>query len=899
MNKTLLYSFIFLLATLTTAGVSGGQNALDERYDAARLSWDTGNYIRALEEFEAILKSPDGGRFFEPIALLTGELFKTTEVAKDGRSVRISPDGLYAAYETGQRQLLVTPVVSLADPTKTVTEIRGTNFVFSPSTNAAAFLRVTDTPEITALRKEVEALSSQATTDRQALTAKQRQLAWLEAKNADLIFYDIATKKERRQKIEGFLKSSPVFSADGHEVYFVGAKEADTASNEIYALSEKGAVRPLTSGTGFKTNPVVVPGGKYVLYTAAPQTPFPKPQAQAPTQPAAPGQAQAAGAQGARGGGPPTGQGPRGGGPGGAPRQFAVLALADGTIKTFTGSSPAVSTNGTTLVFVGQDGTDSTLNLVKLEGPLTPAVIKKTSERIGSASPASDGSSVVFDMTYTRNGEIFYIKSDGKGEVRLSREIEPDRAPRFLNQNQVLAIKGELRYSRVYVYDLKTLGNVRIFHNNTLRTISPEYEWVADPTGTKLLIVSERDGDTISGKRGVYVVDLAKKISADDLFARLIENLSAEKALRAWGETTFAPIRSAVQAAVDRVSISKIYDYEEALFNFDSKYYTLPANKLAADYIYAQLKSFGYAPELQSFETRGSKTANVLATLTGTENPDLVVVLGAHFDSVQRGPGADDNTSSVAINLETARLLAKMPLPCTVVFAFFTAEEAGELGSREYIRLAKENQRKIAAVLNNDMIGWANDFRLDDTIRFASYGLRDIQHAAAFLFSKLVTYDTHYVRSTDGAPFYDAYGSIVSGLGSYPVLGNPYYHQPTDLLETVNHQLLVEAAKFNIASVMMVASSPTPVQGLKVVDLKSDTAEVVWTASPEKGIASYVIEFGPDKDPRASRLTLQEPRAKLAGFKLKKGETLTVAVKAVDARGIQSWDWARTAAAVK
>ena len=289
----------------------------------------------------------------------------------------------------------------------------------------------------------------------------------------------------------------------------------------------------------------------------------------------------------------------------------------------------------------------------------------------------------------------------------------------------------------------------------------------------------------------------------------------------------------------------------------------------------------------------------MLATLTGTENPDLVVVLGGHYDSVQRGPGADDNSSSVAVNLETARLLAKTPLPCTVVFAFFTAEEAGELGSREFIRVAKENQLKIAAVLNNDMIGWANDFRLDDTIRFASYGLRDIQHAAAFLFSNLVTYDTHYVRSTDAAPFFDAYGSIVSGLGSYPVLGSPYYHQPTDLLETVNHQLLVEAAKFNTASVMMVASSPTPIQGLKAVDFKSESAEVVWTPSPEKDIASYVLEFGPEKDPKAFHMTVQEPRAKLAGFKLKKGETLAVAVKAVNARRIQSWDWARTAAVVK
>ena len=171
--------------------------------------------------------------------------FKTTEVAKDGRSVRISPDGRYAAYETGQRQSLVTRIIALADPTKTIAEIRGTNFIFSPSPNAAAFLRVADTPETAALRKEIETLvlrqprptvKPSRTNSANSPCSKQRAPI--------LIYYNIATKKERRQKIEGFLKSSPAFSADGREVYFVGAKETDTASNEIYASRKKARSAP-------------------------------------------------------------------------------------------------------------------------------------------------------------------------------------------------------------------------------------------------------------------------------------------------------------------------------------------------------------------------------------------------------------------------------------------------------------------------------------------------------------------------------------------------------------------------------------------------------------------------------------------------------------------------------
>ena len=40
---------------------------------------------------------------------------------------------------------------------------------------------------------------------------------------------------------------------------------------------------------------------------------------------------------------------------------------------------------------------------------------------------------------------------------------------------------------------------------NTVRTIAPEYEWVASADGSKIMIVSERDGDTVSPERAVYL----------------------------------------------------------------------------------------------------------------------------------------------------------------------------------------------------------------------------------------------------------------------------------------------------------------------------------------------------------------------------------------------------------
>ncbi|WP_043467015.1 M28 family peptidase, partial [Arthrobacter sp. 131MFCol6.1] len=80
----------------------------------------------------------------------------------------------------------------------------------------------------------------------------------------------------------------------------------------------------------------------------------------------------------------------------------------------------------------------------------------------------------------------------------------------------------------------------------------------------------------------------------------------------------------------------------------------------SARYVEEQLRAAGYAPVRQSFtfkeDGRRGKTVesfNILADTGGSA--EHTVVVGAHLDSVQEGPGIDDNGSGVAAVLETAR----------------------------------------------------------------------------------------------------------------------------------------------------------------------------------------------------------------------------------------------------
>lgn len=236
--------------------------------------------------------------------------------------------------------------------------------------------------------------------------------------------------------------------------------------------------------------------------------------------------------------------------------------------------------------------------------------------------------------------------------------------------------------------------------------------------------------------------------------------------------------------------------------------------------------------------------------------------------------------------LETARVLAKHPLPATVIFVSFTGEEAGLLGSREFVRQIRDSLHLVGA-MNNDMMGWSNDERLDNTIRYSNPGIRDVQHAAALEFSQLITYDALYYKSTDAAAFYEAYGDIVGGFGSYPILGNPHYHQSHDVLETINQAQVAENTKANVATVMLLASVPSRVNDVRV-ERSGPGLQVRWAASPERDVTGYVVRY---RDASGTERTVRVPGTTATLPALAAGTA--VMVKAVNQRGLEGWDWGR------
>lgn len=131
----------------------------------------------------------------------------------------------------------------------------------------------------------------------------------------------------------------------------------------------------------------------------------------------------------------------------------------------------------------------------------------------------------------------------------------------------------------------------------------------------------------------------------------------------------------------------------------------------AARYLQGELLAMGYTEVNETFVERGSRVPNLEVVLTGTK-PDLpCVVVGAHYDTYQGTPGADDNASGCAGVLELARAFASTPQARTIRFVLFVNEEppafqTKDMGSWVYAKSLQAAGVQVAAMLSLECIGY-------------------------------------------------------------------------------------------------------------------------------------------------------------------------------------------------
>jgi aminopeptidase S len=136
----------------------------------------------------------------------------------------------------------------------------------------------------------------------------------------------------------------------------------------------------------------------------------------------------------------------------------------------------------------------------------------------------------------------------------------------------------------------------------------------------------------------------------------------------------------------------------------------------SVEYVVDVLRDIGFEASTPAFESsdEGDEDTSLpqrnVITQTISGDPDQIVMIGAHLDSVEDGPGIVDNGSGVATLLEIATQLgADPPVQNMVRFAFFGDEESGAEGSSAYVEdLSDADRKKIKLYLNVDMVASPN-----------------------------------------------------------------------------------------------------------------------------------------------------------------------------------------------
>ncbi|WP_158886813.1 M28 family peptidase [Amycolatopsis anabasis] len=214
-----------------------------------------------------------------------------------------------------------------------------------------------------------------------------------------------------------------------------------------------------------------------------------------------------------------------------------------------------------------------------------------------------------------------------------------------------------------------------------------------------------------------------------------------------------------------------------------------PGYRASADFVKSRLDAAGFTTTLQSFTHNGATGWNVIADWPGG-NPNEIVFLGAHLDSVTAGPGINDNASGSAAALETALTLAraKPTLQKHVRFGWWGAEELGLIGSRQYVNsLPSAERSKIKTYLNFDMVGARNT---------TTWGVYNDTPSLQQMFQdyfrgKGIPSRTMNIGGRSDHASFKNIGVQVSGIGSG---SDPCYHQRCDNISNVGSKELGIAA---------------------------------------------------------------------------------------------------------
>ena len=211
---------------------------------------------------------------------------------------------------------------------------------------------------------------------------------------------------------------------------------------------------------------------------------------------------------------------------------------------------------------------------------------------------------------------------------------------------------------------------------------------------------------------------------------------------------------------------------------------------------------------------------NIIAEIPGTEHPEEIIVIGAHYDSVEFSCGSYDNGAGCVTILELLRYFKGNPPARTLRFIWFGCEELGLLGSHAYLDTHRETNRQIRFMINVDLgaIIFGRDMACVSADRNLMIFLEYLSKETGFPIEPRFE-----ITSSDCSSFVNAGVPAVSFCRS-GLKGSEFMHSRNDCIRFQSPKALANSIRFILLfTERLVNSVVFPIPRTIPAEIKADT----------------------------------------------------------------------------
>ena len=332
-------------------------------------------------------------------------------------------------------------------------------------------------------------------------------------------------------------------------------------------------------------------------------------------------------------------------------------------------------------------------------------------------------------------------------------------------------------------------------------------------------------------KRIDQVKILVSKITKDDIYKTLIEFIKATRPSRFVGtnghkntSTFLLEYIRKIKGANDLLWVDEFEpDFAHAIKMYNQDFENQIIGRYppaSTEYRKADRLTKSTIATLKNY--KGLKGKNIIYEKKGTKNPNHIIILGAHLDTIVVNPntssidnnvsmpGADNNASGISVLLNLIKIIAKLDIEKTIRIVFFDFETLGFLGSRNFVEKYYDElvntKNQTAGFINVLMLGhdtsdedqkkrtgnmkiYTRSQNPKDLILANSMKLEGSKGVAGINFS----IEQNDFPDGSNSSFWEKEIPAIAMTGDWENDPNPKIHTPNDLIETLNMTTLHRA----------------------------------------------------------------------------------------------------------